>query len=168
MITLNHSGPMSGNTAQSVPLRILPPTLTDCTDSVNPKLYSGIVGRKEFLFGSSIVLPSEVVFFNPDTTIQLETFRNYCRTAKELEYFHSAGCWIYQSAGSLSLLRRETNFDKKSRLLGLIEECLSGGTEVLSMRTAHFQTVLSKGESQANQITDLVETRVEVKSHKVP
>lgn len=66
------------------------------------------------------------------------------------------------------MLRGETNVDKKSRLLWPIEEGLSGAAEVLSMRTTHFQTALSKGQSQVNQIADLADTRVQFKRHQVP
>jgi len=40
--------------------------------------------------------------------------------------------------------------------------------EVLATRTAQFQTVLSKGQSQANQIADFVESGVKAKRHQNP
>ena len=67
-----------------------------------------------------------------------------------------------------SLLREESDIEKQSRLLWLVEEGLPGAQEVLAMRTAHFYTVLNKEQSQANQIADMVETRVEAKLHQVP
>lgn len=36
------------------------------------------------------------------------------------------------------------------------------------MQTAHFQTVLSHGQVQANQIAELVEQRVEEKPQQIP
>ena len=65
-------------------------------------------------------------------------------------------------------LREESDIEKQGRLLWLVEQCLSGAKEVLAMRTAHFYTVLDKGQSQANQIADLVGTQVEAKRHQVP
>lgn len=73
-----------------------------------------------------------------------------------------------QSLAALSILETENNPEKHSRLLGLVQEGLQGAKEVLSMRTAHFHTVLNRGQSQAYHFADLVETRVEVKRHQVP
>lgn len=127
-----------------------------------------MVGRSVLWPRSSLVLPNEVGFFKPESNLYLETYRKDRRNAKELEYIHSAGCLVEQSLAALSLLREGPDSDKQSRLLGLLEEGLNGAKEVLAMRTTHLQTVLSKGQSQANQIAELVETRVEAKRHQVP
>ena len=153
---------------RNVTISISAPTSGDYVDLVNHQLASGMVGRKELWPRSSLFLPNEVGYFKPETTLYLETFRKDRRNAKELEYVHSAGCWVEQCQSVLTLLREETDTGKQSRLLGLIEEALGGAREVLAMRTAHFQTILSKRQSQANQIADLVETRVEAKRHQVP
>jgi len=141
---------------------------SDYANLVNHQLAAGMVGRRQLWPRSSLVLPSETGFFKPETNLYLETFRKDRRNAKELEYVHSAGCWIEQSLAAFSLLRDEGDPRKQSRLLWLIEDGLSAAREVLAMRTAHFQTVLSRGQSQANQLAELVEARVEAKRQQIP
>jgi len=170
--SVNYSKPMTDNNdgaaASNAALSIVPAEPSDYADLVSHQLASGMVGRKQLWPRSSLVLPSEVGYFKPETTLYLETFRKDRRNAKEFEYVHSAGCWIEQSLAAFSLLRDQADPGRRARLLWLIEEGLRGAKEVLSMRTAHFQTVLTKGQSQANQLADLVETRVEAKRHQIP
>ena len=66
---------------------------------------------------------------------------------------------------AFSLLLDERNLDKQARLFWLSNEGLACTKEILAMRTAHFQTVLTEGQSQANQLADLFESRVEAKRH---
>jgi len=166
---VNHSEPMTDdNVAANADVRFTPAEPSDYADVVGHQLAAGMVGRRQLWPRSSMVLPSEIGFFKPESTLYLETFKKDRRNAKELEYVHSAGCWVEQSLAALSLLKDERNPDKQGKLLWLLEEGLQGTKEVLAMRTAHFQTVLSKGQTQANQLADLVETRVEAKRHQIP
>lgn len=152
----------------SLALSILPAESSDYATLAVHQCAAGMVGRKELWPRSSLVLPSELCFLKPETTLYFETFRRDRRNAKELEYVHAAGCWVEQALGAFSLLRDESDSDKQAKLLWLVEEGLQVAKEVLSMRTAHFQTVLSKAQNQANQIAELVETRVEAKRHQIP
>lgn len=105
-------------------ISILPAQSSDYADIVSHQLAAGMVGCKQLWPRSSFVLPSESGFFKPETHLYQETLRKDLQNGKELEYVHSAGCWIEQGLAAMSLFRDESSAEKQSKFLWLIEEDL--------------------------------------------
>ena len=112
--------------------------------------------------------PTNAGYFIPETHLYREIYKSDRRSAKEIEYIHSAGTWNEHASAALELAFECTDGEQQGKLLHVAREYLSASTAVLSTRTYHHQLVLQKGVKTANKLADIVESKALARSSVVP
>lgn len=116
----------------------------------------------------STVRPNSPGFFIPETNLYRDVNKGDRRAGKELEYLHSAGCWLEHGLAALELAIESTSGTEQGKCIHLAQEYFQATKEIICTRTYHQHLVLTKGVKTANKLADIVESKAVARQDRIP
>lgn len=148
--------------------KIIPALTADYTLLIHRLQALDLAGTGSTWARASTVRPNSPGYFVPESVLYRDVNKADRRGGKELEYLHSAGCWLEHGLSALELAFESTSGDEQGRRLHLAREYFEASKEIICTRTFHHQLVISKGVKTANKLADLVETKAVSQQGRIP